>query len=231
MPQVHTTEDLGNIIVRNDGKRIVYLKDFADVQVHEANEYIKINANGKEGLLVAVIKQPNANLIDVSAQIEKKIEELKKILPKGVNIKPYYIQADFVNGTIKSVSDSLWTGLALAIIVAIIFLRSLKASATILITIPVTLCLTLIVLYTIGYTFNIMTLGAVAAAIGLIIDDAIVVVEQIHRTHEEHPDEPTNYIGSKGDQLFISCDGWVFCQHDRDLYSVCINEWRCRGLF
>ena len=195
--QVHTTEDIGNTIVRNDGKRIVYLKDFADVRVHEANEYIKINANGKEGLLVAVIKQPNANLIDVSSQTKKRVEDLKHILPADVTIKPYYVQADFVNDSVKSVTDSLWIGLVLAIIVAIIFLRSLKASATILITIPVTLCLTVIVLYAIGYTFNIMTLGAIAAAIGLIIDDAIVVVEQIHRTHEEHPGEPTTSLVQK----------------------------------
>ena len=71
----------------------------------------------------------------------KKVEELKKSLPSGVTIRPYYIQADFVNDSVKSVTDSLWIGLALAIIVAIIFLRSLKASATILITIPVTICL------------------------------------------------------------------------------------------
>jgi multidrug efflux pump subunit AcrB len=70
------------------------------------------------------------------------------------------------------------------------FLRSLKASLTILVTIPVTICLSLIGIYAVGYTLNIMTLGAVAAAIGLIIDDAIVVIEQIHRSHEEHPDEP-----------------------------------------
>jgi multidrug efflux pump subunit AcrB len=107
------------------------------------------------------------------------------------------VQADFVNGSIRSVTDSLWIGLVLAIIVAIIFLRSFKASATILITIPVTICLTLIVMYAAGYTLNIMTLGAVAAAIGLIIDDAIVVVEQIHRTHEEHPDEPTTALVQK----------------------------------
>src|SRR6201999_4311446 len=118
-------------------------------------------------------------------------------LPRGVTIQPYYIQADFVNTSVKSVTDSLWIGLALAIIVAIIFLRSLKASATILITIPVTLLLTLIVLYAIGYTFNIMTLGAIAAAIGLIIDDAIVVVEQIHRTHEEHPEESSTTLVQK----------------------------------
>ena len=195
--QVRTTEDIGNTVIRNDGKRIVQLKDVADVQVHEANEYIKINANGKDGILIAVIKQPNANLITISDEIEKRVAELQKILPKAVSVKPYYIQADFVNDSVKSVTDSLWIGLALAIFVAIIFLRSLKASSTILITIPVTLCLTIIVLYCIGYSFNIMTLGAIAAALGLIIDDAIVVVEQIHRTHEEHPDEPTNTLVQK----------------------------------
>jgi multidrug efflux pump subunit AcrB len=82
-------------------------------------------------------------------------------------------------------------------IVAIIFLRSLKASATILLTIPITLAATLLVLNRIGYTLNIMTLGAIAAAIGLIIDDAIVVVEQIHRSHEENPDDEYNLVVKK----------------------------------
>ena len=191
---VHTKEDIGNIVVRNTGKRIILLKDLATIDVKEAIEYTKINANGKEAILIAVIKQPNANLVSLSTAMESKIDELKKILPKGVKMEPYYIQADFVNTSVKSVTDSLWIGLALAIFVAILFLRSLKASTTILITIPVTLSLTLIVLYAIGYTFNIMTLGAIAAAIGLIIDDAIVVVEQIHRTHEEHPDEPSTTL-------------------------------------
>jgi multidrug efflux pump subunit AcrB len=136
------------------------------------------------------------------------VEQLKKLLPKDVTIRPYYIQADFVKTSIKSVSDSLWIGLLLAIIVAVIFLKSIKASATILFTIPVTLCLTLIVLYAMGYTFNIMTLGAIAASIGLIIDDAIVVVEQIHRTHEEHPDEHTLKLLQKAiDYLFPAMVG------------------------
>jgi CzcA family heavy metal efflux pump len=194
---VHTKEDIGNIVVRNTGRRIILLKDIAAIDIKEAVEYTKINANGKEAVLVAVIKQPNANLVALSTAMEGKVNELKRILPQGVTIQPYYIQADFVNTSVKSVTDSLWIGLALAIVVAIIFLRSLKASATILITIPVTLCLTLIALYAIGYTFNIMTLGAIAAAIGLIIDDAIVVVEQIHRTHEEHPEEPTTNLLKK----------------------------------
>ncbi len=194
---VHNVDDLEQIVIRNDGKRIVTLKDVAEVKVNEATEFIKINANGRDGVLVAIIKQPNANLVDITTEVESKIAELKKILPSDVHIFPYYIQADFVKDSIRSVTDSLWVGLALALVVAIIFLRSLKASATILITIPITLCLTLIILYTVGYTFNIMTLGAIAAAIGLIIDDAIVVVEQIHRTHEEHPEEPSTVLVRK----------------------------------
>lgn len=194
---VKNRQELENLVVSNNGKRTVLLKDIAEVQIQEAKEYIKINANGKDAVLIAVIKQPNANLVALSDEMNQKVKELQKILPGDVSVQPFYVQADFVKDSVKSVTDSLWIGLVLAIIVAIIFLRSLKASATILFTIPVTLCLTLIVLYAIGETFNIMTLGAIAAAIGLIIDDAIVVVEQIHRTHEEHPDKPTTELLQK----------------------------------
>lgn len=200
---IKTKTDLENLIVSKKNNRIVKVKDISEVKIQEGAAYTRINANGKDAILVAVIKQPNANLVDLSTQLQEKIVELRKILPKGVTIKPYYQQSDFVEASVKSVSDSLLIGLALAIVVAIIFLRSVKASATILITIPITLCLTVIVLYGIGYSLNIMTLGAIAAAIGLIIDDAIVVVEQIHRTHEEHPQEPTVTLLKKAiDYLF-----------------------------
>lgn len=189
--QVNKKDELENLVIRNNGKAIVTLKDIAAVEIREAKEYIKVNANGKESILIAVLKQPNSNLISLSEAMHDKLESLKKILPKNIIVTPFYEQASFVNDAVKSVTDSLLIGLLLAIIVAVLFLKSVKASATILIVIPVTLGLTLIVLYLTGQTFNIMTLGAIAAALGLIIDDAIVVVEQIHRTHEEHPDEPT----------------------------------------
>jgi CzcA family heavy metal efflux pump len=194
---VKNKSDLENLVLSRKGNRIIKVMDVAKVNIQQSVEYTRINANGKDGILIAVIKQPNANLVDLSNEMFTKVEQLKRILPAGVNIKPYYVQADFVNESVKSVRDSLLIGLALAILVAIIFLRSFKASVTILITIPVTLCLTVIVLYFIGYSLNIMTLGAIAAAIGLIIDDAIVVVEQIHRTHEEHPEELTMRLLSK----------------------------------
>ncbi|MBC7524853.1 MAG: efflux RND transporter permease subunit [Flavobacterium sp.] len=189
--QVDKKEELENLVISNKGKGIVTLKDISTVEIKEAKEYIKVNANGKESVLIAVIKQPNSNLITISENMETKLALLKKILPHGITIKPYYQQATFVNDAVKSVTDSLLIGLLLAIVVAVIFLKSAKASATILIIIPVTLALTLLVLFLTGQTFNIMTLGAIAAALGLIIDDAIVVVEQIHRTHEENPNEPT----------------------------------------
>lgn len=205
---IGTKTDLENMIISNDRKRVIQLKDVADVQVSEGIDYTKINANGHEGVLIAVIKQPDANLVSVSADINQKVQDLQKLLPSDVTIKPYYVQADFVNDAVKSVSDSLWIGLLLAIVVAVIFLRSVKASFTILITIPVTLGLTLIVLHAIGYTFNIMTLGAIAASIGLIIDDAIVVVEQIHRMHEEHPNELTRHLLKRAiDYLFPAMVG------------------------
>jgi len=187
--RIKNIDDLGRIVISNDKKRIITLNDIASVEIKEAKEYVKINADGSDAVLVAVIKQPNANLIDLSDRMAAKLKDLRSVLPAGVDIQPYYVQADFVRDTVRSVNDSLWIGLLLAIFVAILFLRSLKASTTILITIPITLLLTLIVLYATGQTLNIMTLGAMAASIGLIIDDAIVVVEQIHRTHEEHPEE------------------------------------------
>jgi multidrug efflux pump subunit AcrB len=194
---VHNLAQLRSLLIRNDGKRIIQLQDIAEVSINEALEYTRINANGKAALLVAIIKQPTANLLQIATDMQKQIAALKKTLPKDVVVRPYYIQADFVKDSVRSVADSLWIGLALAIIVAVLFLRSIKASATLLLTIPVTLSLTLITIYAIGYTINIMTLGAVAAAIGLIIDDAIVVVEQIHRTQEEHPEDPVSSLLQK----------------------------------
>ena len=190
-------EELESLILVNSAKRITLVKDVAAVQIAEMKEYVKINANGKDVPLIAVIKQPYANLIDVNNGVLKKVKELENILPKDVKIRPYYLQADFVNESVQSIKDVLWIGILLAIIVVVVFLRSLKSSMVLLLTIPATLALTLVVLNAIGYTFNIMTLGAIAAAIGLMIDDAVIVVEQIHRSHEEHPDEDMPFIVSK----------------------------------
>ena len=191
---VDDISELENLTIVNTSSRLIRLKDIANIKVTEVKEYVKILANGKNVPTIAIIKQPEANLIDVNNTIEQKVKKLTDILPKGVVIKPYYKQADFVNSSISSIKDVLWIGLALALVVVIIFLRSFSASLVVLFTIPVSLSLTLILLEAFNYTFNIMTLGAVAAAIGLMIDDVVIIIEQIHKIKEEHPDEGIDHV-------------------------------------
>src|SRR5665648_915879 len=190
---VKNMEQLENTIVQSRATGTVKVKDIAQVQISGQVEYVKIKANGKDVPLIAIMKQPEANLSEIDSQLQSRINELNdNLLPKGVKMVSYYSQADFVDKAIRSIRDVLWVGLLLAIVVSMLFLRSFKSSLAILITVPVSLLLTVIVMLSLGYNFNIMTLGAIAAAIGLVIDDAVVVVEQIHRTHEEHPEE--NYF-------------------------------------
>jgi len=192
---VETLAELQQLVIANDSKRITRLQDVAQVSIQEQPQYTRISANGKAAVLIAIVKQPLGNLVDLSDGVKERVAELNNgLLPAGVTMAPYYVQADFVQDSIQSVRDSLVIGLLLAIIVAVIFLRSWRSSLVLLITIPVTLGLSLVVMHALGYTLNIMTLGALAAAIALIIDDAIVVVEQIHRTHEENPGQPTREL-------------------------------------
>ena len=188
---VHSKQDVENIVIRSNGQRVLRLTDVATVELHEQQEFTRIEANGKQTVLVNVVKQPTANLIKLSEGIAQKVRELKTVLPADVNLTPTYVQADFVSDAVRSVTDSILIGLVLAIIVTSLFLRSLRASAVILLVIPVILATAMLVLYLIGYTLDIMTLGGIAAAIGLIIDDAVVIVEQIHSVEEEHDGKST----------------------------------------
>jgi len=186
---IRNIHELENTLVRNSSSGQILLKDVAEIKIAGQLEYIKIKANGKDVPLVAVMKQPEANLSDVNVELQKRVSDLNTgMLPQGVVLRPYYNQADFVGEAINSIRDVLWIGLLLAIIITILFLQSFRSSLIILLTVPVSLLLSIIMMLSLGYNFNIMTLGAIAAAIGLVIDDAVVVVEQIHRTHEEHPE-------------------------------------------
>lgn len=98
---VKSKADLEELVLARRGNRIVKVKDIATVKIQESVEYTRINANGKDGILIAVIKQPNANLVDLSKEMALKVSKLKSILPAGVIIKPYYVQADFVNELVK----------------------------------------------------------------------------------------------------------------------------------
>jgi heavy metal efflux system protein len=196
-------DELKRVIIKNDGKRIIKLSDIASVDLQEKQEFIRINANGHDAVLIDLVKQKGVNLVDFANNVTEKAKEIQKQLPGGITLKPYYNQSAFVTNSVDSVLKSIYEGLILAIIVVILFLRSFRASLNIIIIIPVTLALTVLVLHTIHITLNIMSLGAIAASIGLIIDDAIVIIEQLHRTHEENPQKDKYQVVTETMKLFL----------------------------
>lgn len=180
-------DDLKQVVVRADSGRVVRVRDVATVDVQEQQEFVLINANGHAAVLIDLVKQQGVDLATFARDAHGKAAELRRLLPPGMTLKPYYDQSVFVADSIDSVIHSIVEGLALAILVMVVFLRSWRASLAVLLTIPVTVCFTLLVLYLFGITLDIMSLGAIAASVGLIIDDAIVIIEQIYRQHEENP--------------------------------------------
>lgn len=178
-------DDLRRVVVRADGRRTVRVEDVASVAVKEQQEFLKINADGQDAVLIDLVKQPKVDLTDFAARVEQKAADIQAALPDGYELKPYYNQGAFVADSIGSVLRTIVEGLVLAICVMILFLRSWRASLTVMLTIPVTVAASILLCHLAGITINVMSLGAMAASVGLILDDAIVIVEQIHREKEE----------------------------------------------
>src|SRR5207248_3226992 len=141
--------------------------------------YTLVTANGKPAVLLNINRQPDSNTVQVADEVHATVEQLKKTLPAGVELKPFYDQSVIVNASIKSVRDAILLGLLLASIILVVFLRDWGTSVVAGLVIPVTVAVTIIALKMLGQSFNLMTLGGLAAAVGLVIDDAIVVVENI----------------------------------------------------
>jgi heavy metal efflux system protein len=196
-------EELRKVIIKNDGHRIIRLSDIAQIDLQEQQEFIRINANGHDAVLIDLVKQKGVNLVEFSRNVNARAAEIQQRLPSGITLKPYYNQSVFVTKSIDSVLKSIYEGLFLAIIVVILFLRSFRASLSIILIIPVTLALTVIVLHFVHITLNIMSLGAIAASIGLLIDDAIVIIEQLHRVHEENPEKDKNSVVRETMKMFL----------------------------
>ena len=138
-----------------------------------------VRANGKQAVLLNINRQPDGNTVEVANMVHDEIEAIRKTLPKGIELQPFYDQSEIVQASIDSVRDAILIGLILASIIMVVFLRDWGTSLVAGMVIPATIAITMIALRIFGQSFNLMTLGGLAAAVGLIIDDAIVVVENI----------------------------------------------------
>src|SRR5947209_3675984 len=178
--QVQSPEQLGQIVIKTTATGIpIHIGDVATVSHGTKPKYTVVTANGKPAVLLSINRQPDSNTVVVADEVNAKVAELRKSLPPGIKLLPYYDQSGLVREAIKSVRDAILIGLVLASIVIVVFLRDWGSSAVAGMVIPITIVITFIVLKALGESFNLMTLGGLAAAVGLVIDDAIVVIENI----------------------------------------------------
>jgi CzcA family heavy metal efflux pump len=186
--QVHDASGLGQLVVKTtQAGAPVRVADVATVQPGTLPVYTTVTANGKDAVLMTIARQPSSNTVAVADAVATQVVELRKKLPAGVKLEVFYDQSQLVRDSISSVRDAIFIGLVLACIILFLFLRDWTSSLIAGLVIPVTIAITILILWAIGESFNLMTLGGLAAAIGLVIDDAIVVVENIvmHRDHGE----------------------------------------------
>ena len=178
--QVRSPEQLGEIVIKINNAGIpIHVADVATVSNGTRPKYTVVTANGKPAVLLSINRQPDSNTVNVADEVNAKVVELRKSLPPGIKFEPYYDQSGLVRDSIKSVRDAILIGLVLASIVIVAFLRDWGSSAVAGMVIPITIVITFVVLKALGESFNLMTLGGLAAAVGLVIDDAIVVIENI----------------------------------------------------
>jgi len=178
--QVRTPEQIGQIVIKNTPAGVpIRLGDVGSVSASVAPVYTVVTANGKAAVLLNVNRQPESNTLEVADEVHGLMQELAPALPAGVHLEPFYDQSTIVHDSIASVRDAVLIGIILSSIILVLFLRDWGTSLVAGLVIPVTLAITFIVLKFTGQTFNLMTLGGLAAAVGLVIDDAIVVLENI----------------------------------------------------
>jgi len=183
--QARKPEELNGIVVATVNTAPVSLADVATITPGVEPQYTIVTADGKPAVLVNINRQPDANSVAVVDEVKAELAAMTNELPKDVRIAPYYDQSLLVRESISSVRDSILIGLLLSVVILFTFLRNWGTTFVAILVIPVTVLVTFLAMWLAGLSFDLMTLGGVAAAIGLVIDDAIVVVENIY-THLAH---------------------------------------------
>ena len=173
--------EIGNTILRSGANGVVKVEDVADVRAETEPQYVRVTADGHDAVLFLIYQQPGANTVRIADEVRKKLAGLGPTLPAGVKIANWYDQSELIVASAGSVRDAVLIGAALAALILFLFLRNWKVTLIALLSVPATLAATVLLLTVLGMSFNIMTLGGMAAAVGLIIDDSIVMVEHIIR--------------------------------------------------
>jgi CzcA family heavy metal efflux pump len=179
--QFRDFDEIGQTILRSGENGLVRLEDVATVSRATAPQWTRVTADAHDAVLFQVYQQPGGNTVQIGNDIASQLNALKARLPAGVRIANWYDQRDLIVSSAASVRDAVLIGIVLAALVLFAFLRNVKVTLIAALTVPVVLAATVLLLFLLHMSFNIMTLGGMAAAVGLIIDDAIVMVEHVIR--------------------------------------------------
>ncbi len=178
--QVTDPNQIGQIVVKSTPAGTpVRIADVAEVAPGVKPVYTIVTADGRPAVLLSISRQPDSNTVQVANEVHAEIDQIRQSLPPGIQLQPFYDQSEIVTESIKSVRDAILIGIFLASLIMVLFLRDWGTSIVAVLVIPVTVLTTFIVLKLLNESFNLMTLGGLAAAVGLVIDDAIVVVENV----------------------------------------------------
>src|SRR3982075_2902085 len=182
------------MVIKNVNDVPVRVRDIGTVAPASAPAFTVVTANGKPAVLLSISRQPDSNTVQVANAVHQEIANLRSSLPAGVVLSVFYDQSNIVRESIASVRDAIIIGLLLAVFIIWLFLRDWGTAVMTGLFVPATIFVTFIAMKILGESFNMMTLGGLAAAVGLVIDDKIVVVENIvlHRDGGEGPLEATN---------------------------------------
>ena len=192
-------EALGAIAIPVTGGAPVPLRELAAVSLEETPEYVRYAAQDREAVLVNLLRQPSASTIDMAQAAQRWFADHRSLIPPDVRMETFYDQSDLVRSSVTSVRDSLLVGAILAVLIVALFLGSLRLGLAGAIVLPGSIGLTLLGFVLTRQSLNMMTLGGIAAAVGLVLDDAIVVVEHLaHRAMEGATETGEEAQGAEG---------------------------------
>ncbi|MFH5925086.1 efflux RND transporter permease subunit [Roseomonas xinghualingensis] len=187
--RLQTPEQFGDIVLRsNPDGSLLRVRDVARVEIGAASMDTEDRFNGQPAIAFGIYLAPGANAVQVSSAVRQQIDQLKTRFPEGVDTEVFYDSSTFVGETIDEVIKTLLEAFVLVVVVVYLFLGSLRATIIPTIAVPVSLIGAFIVLLGLGYSANTVSLLAMVLAIGIVVDDAIVVVENVERVMEEHPE-------------------------------------------
>ena len=188
MGRLTSVEDFNNLIIKESGGNIVRFSDIGNAELYPENDRTLLKRNGIPGVAVAIIAQPGANNIDISNRVNVKLTQIERDLPPDVICHRSFDSTLYIRESIAEVNETIFIAFGLVVMIIFIFLRDWRTTVIPVATIPISLIGTFFVMYALGFTINVLTLLGIVLAIGLVVDDAIVVLENIYTKIEEGED-------------------------------------------